>query len=73
MELVTGSYNGKDVKLVIGNQEFDGSISDSPDTDGVTFSNGILNVDISKLTGGEYTQLPPGAVGQLYYRTLLKK
>ena len=73
MELVTASYNGKDVKLVIGNQEFDGSISDSPDTDGVTFSNGVLNVDISKLTGGEYTQLPPGAVGQLYYRTLLKK
>lgn len=72
-EIVTGGYNGEDVKVVIGGESYYGSIQESPDTDGVVLEGGILRVDLGKLTGGKYQKLEGGVSGELYYQTKIKK
>jgi len=70
---ITGNYNGDDVKLTLNGEEFTGKIGENPDQDGVTLINGVLNVDLSKLTNGKYSTILGGDSGYLYYQVQLKK
>ena len=72
VELKTGGYNGKDVKLEIEGNEYFGSFGDNPDTDGVVLKDGSLEIDVGKLTGGQYESIQPNTSGSFYYRVMLK-
>jgi len=72
LKLLTGVYNGKDVKLDIEGEEFYGSVGDVPDSDGVVLSGNSLEVDVDKLTGGEFRHIKPNQKGSVYYRVILK-
>jgi len=72
-EFLTGQYNGgnSDVEVEVNGETFYGSISESPDTDGVILNQGSLEVDLNRLTGGRYQELQPGQEGWLKYMVRL--
>ncbi len=72
VSLVTKSYDGEDVKLYIEGKEFLGSVEDSPDTDGVILIGNTLEVDVNKLTDGEFRFIKPNQKGSIYYTVRLK-
>jgi uncharacterized repeat protein (TIGR01451 family) len=68
-ELERGEYGGKDVELEIGNETYEGTADEGDaDGDGVGLFGRTLKVDVGKLTGGKYEELPSGMGGFILYR-----
>ncbi len=69
-EFKYASYNGKDVKVVFGNDKYTGNTSDNPDIDGITLENDALKVNVNKVIGKEFIE--PGEEGYILYQVKIK-
>ena len=71
---LTGQYNSGsgDVEVKVNGETFYGTVSESPDVDGVVLEGGSLKVELDRLTGGKYRELRPGQEGYLLYRVRLE-
>ncbi|RMD45389.1 MAG: hypothetical protein D6831_03510, partial [Aquificota bacterium] len=69
-EFLEDKYSGKDVFLKIGNNQYTGSINETPDTDGVVFTENAIKVNINTLSNKE--TIKPGEEGYILYQVRIK-